>query len=457
MSHRILQVDNILNGSVRSASKYRETDGWRLPMTTEDDVSFALKCVRLRREGDFSATLRGLAAIGEERDWIRDEDLREIAVRTGSPIRYLRFTIDLVNRWLSGIEKYVTSIGITPDAGWFSRHGMGYEGGLTTALILAGDDTSLAPWVLAHTAMANANVIVKSSSVEPLTSFLFAKAMLAKGIKIPALLSFDTSSPDAVAQILRVVASSDQSIVFGEDRTIRTVYDGAAVKPPHKAIAYYSGRSGAIVYEDADLALAARDVVFGATMDRGNKCVSTKKVWIPRHLASKFEELLSSEADKLKRGDPLDATVVLGKLVPYARELAEAALGSSRVVYDRDLVIAECDSMSRLVKEELPYPIVGLCLYGDDEDPIEAANASVQHGPTGRALVMSVFSRDIDIAQRAAGRLRATKVLWNAPTVLFDYQTSHQGMHLCMELVRPRELVMPSPAMTTALTQELMG
>lgn len=453
MFDRVFRVDNIVNSGVRGAATYRETDGWSLPVTTEDDVSFALKCVRARRPEDFRTVLRQLSAIGQEATWITDADLREIAARTGSPIRYLRFTIELVNRWLSGIESYVAGLGVTPDSGWFTRHAMGYEGGLTTALILAGDDTSLAPWVLAHATLANASLIVKASSVEPLSAFRFASALIAKGLQVPALLSFDTSSPAAVDQIYRTITNSEQSIVFGEDRTIRSVYAGAQVQPPHKSIAYFSGRSGSIVFADAELASAARDIVFGATMDRGNKCVSTKKVWVPRECMAEFERLLAVEANNLRRGDPLDELVDLGRLVPYARQLAEAALGSARVIYDHDLVIAECQQSSNLVREELPYPIVALCPYEKHEDPVQLANASVRHAPIGKALNMAVFSQSVQTFQQAAARLRASKVLWNAPTVLFDFQTSHQGMHLFLELVRPRELVSPSPEAAAELAR----
>src|SRR4051812_27474594 len=356
MTAHALQSENILNGVVRTASRYRTAEGWNLPVTTDDEVAFALKCVRLRRKDDFRETMRRLAAIGAEGTWIGDEHLREIAIRTGSPIRYLRWTIALVNQWLAAIEQYVASLGVEADAGWFSRHGMSFVGGVTTTLILAGDDTSLAPWILAHTALGNTSLIVKASSAEPLTAFLFAKAMLAAGLSFPALLSFDTSSPDAVAQIGRLVTSSEQSIVFGEDRTIQSVYTRAPVSPPHKAIPYYSGRSGAIVYPDADLAAAARDVIFGATMDRGNKCVSTKKVWVPQESAALFQSLLIKEADRLRIGDPLDESVTLGHLTPGGRELAEAALGSSRVIYDRGLLLAECGPTSHLLREEVPYP-----------------------------------------------------------------------------------------------------
>ena len=81
-----------------------------------------------------------------------------------------------------------------------------------------------------------------------------------------------------------------------------------------------------IVFPDADLALAAKSIIFGATEDRGNRCISTKKVFAPRSVARQFEERLLAEAVQLKRGEPTQDDTDIGSLHAAARQVGEAAL-----------------------------------------------------------------------------------------------------------------------------------
>lgn len=438
---RALTAENLLNSKVKLASDYRQGHGWRLPVTSPHDISFALKAARTPRADDLGTTIAALKAVGREATWVDTAALQEIARCTGSPMKYLQAQLALLNAWLASIDEFVATLGEVEDGKMLRRGTLGYRGGLTTTILLAGDDFGLAPWVLAHALLANARMIVKPSSMEPLSAFLFAKAAAEKGLSIPALIFLDTSSEQDVAAISELVARSSQSVVFGEDRTVETVYRRAAVLPPHRAIPYWSGRSGALVLPDADLRVAAEAIVSGAILDRGNKCISTKKVFAPRALAERFEALLIEAAERLKRGSALDPETDVGTLDSYGRKLAEHAAAAGEIVYDRDFLIARCsEDRSPLLCEEIAYPLLGIRYY-DDEDPIALLNATVREVPSRRALNLAVFTNDAAAYRRAAQRLDAFKVLHNASTALIDLASTHQGHHLCLELMRQTEIL----------------
>jgi Aldehyde dehydrogenase family len=432
-------IENIINNQTRPAQRRADNGSWELPETSEHDVQLAIKSRHARVPQRLPEVIAILAAIGREGSWITDAQLLDIAVRSGSPIKYLRHSVDRFNAWLADLRNYVASLGEVDASGRLVRDGMAYSGGLATAMVLAGDEVTLAPWTITHALLADASVIAKPSSIEPLSAFLFVRELIRRGARAPSLLAFDSNREDDRARVQRIITHADQSVVFGEDDTIRRIYGALPFLPRHKAIPYWSGRSGSVVYPDADVDLVASAVIAGATEDRGNRCISTKKVFAPRAMAEALEARLTRAANDLVRGDPADPATDIGTNEPGARSRAEAASGGSDVFYDAHLMIARCDDFSDLVCNEAPYPAIGLRYYESDEDPVAIANRAVQHAPSGRALVMSVFTRSAATFHRAAMELHACKTLHNQPTSHWDPFSTHQAMHLCLELMRKTE------------------
>ncbi len=429
-------LQNIIRNTLRGATEYREINGWKVPRTSPDDLSLALKACRSAKPCDFGDTLAALTAIGREGRWIGPEQLSELASKTGSPVSFLRQAIGRVNAWLASLDEYVARFGRPFGSAGIRGTGLLFQGGPPTTMLLAGDSSALTAWALGQALVSGCPLLVKPSNVEPLSAFLFCRAVLDKGVRAPNLLFLDSSVEAERDLIRKALQGSAQSVVYGEDATVLAVYGSFPLSPMHKPIPYWTGRSGALVLPDADLSLAARCIIVGATLDRGNLCNSTKKVFAPRALQGALEQRLVSEADGLCRGSPLWEGTGIGRLDPAARRMAEGNLAGSRVFYDRDLVLAEAHDASPLLLEETPYPIVGVRYWDDGEDPVELANRTVRSTPSGRALVMAVFTSSEEGYGRAAS-LRAFKLQRNAPTSDVDHLEMHQGMHLALELMRP--------------------
>ncbi|MFL5345048.1 MAG: aldehyde dehydrogenase family protein [Hyalangium sp.] len=434
-------ISNILNGRFVAAEGSRKAGAWAIPRTAPSDVGFALKCAHSAPSPEPRDPVPLLRAIGREGLWITAAQMREISAATGSPLRYVRASVARFNEWLGRIDAYLDRVGRW-SGGELTMGGVTYCGGLTSMLVLAGDEVTLAPWALAHAVLAGARVIAKPSNAEPLSAFLFVRALLEQGLKGgPNLLYLDSSSEEDRAAMQRLVSSTEQSVVFGEDATVQAIYGPLAFRPNHKAIPYWSGRSGAIILPDADLAAAARDLIAGMTMDRGNRCDSTKRVYAPRGFAGDLERLLIESASRLHRGEAADERTELGVLDEHARQIAERGAAGSQILYDRELLIARCTDLSPLITEEMPYPALGIRYYDDGEDPFELANQSVRQAPTRRALVISIFTQDQAAFRHGAQRLNAYKVLQNLPTSHADLFSPHQGMHLFQELMRPKAII----------------
>ncbi|KAJ7628542.1 NAD-aldehyde dehydrogenase [Roridomyces roridus] len=79
-----------------------------------------------------------------------------------------------------------------------------------------------------------------------------------------------------------------------------------------KVILELGGNNAAIVMPDADLEMAVPSVFFGAIGTAGQRCTSTRRLYLHREIADTFLDRLQKAYSALKPGDPLDEGTLLG-------------------------------------------------------------------------------------------------------------------------------------------------
>lgn len=440
---------NIIAGMERTPQERKTAGRFSYPVSTAQDVASALKFARFQKIDSLDRVIKALAKIGKDANWISDEDMRVQAELSGSPIKHMRSSIEAVNAWLADIETYVTQHGTLETVGegedarqvLVDFNNRLCQGGVTTTFVLAGDEIAIAPWNIAQAMLAGARAIVKPSRIEPLSAFLFTKALIAEGLTPPSLLyiSRETQAEQDLLQTL--LKQTRQSVMYGEDNTVDTICAPFGFRADHKYHAYLTGRSGGILFEDADIVEAADLIMRGATDDRGNRCNSTKKVFAPVALKAQLEAALVKRADELVRGAPMDPLTDLGVNDPQARVIADQWSAGAQVFYDRDLILMGVEQSAPVLKEELPYPVVALCYYSPDQDPVDLMNKTVEGTYLDSAIAVSFYTKSEARFKEAATRTRACKTLHNLPSTAYDFWTSHQRWHLFMELTRKVELV----------------
>jgi aldehyde dehydrogenase (NAD+) len=82
-----------------------------------------------------------------------------------------------------------------------------------------------------------------------------------------------------------------------------------------RTILELGGNNGIIVDETADIDMAVRAVLFGAVGTAGQRCTSTRRVFLHRSISSRFTEKLVSAYKQVRIGDPLDEKTLMGPLV----------------------------------------------------------------------------------------------------------------------------------------------
>ena len=184
------------------------------------------------------------------------------------------------------------------------------------------------------------------------------------------------------------------------------------------------GKDAAIVLDDADLELAARNIVEGAYSYSGQRCTAVKRVLVEENIADKLVEEIKVLVENLKVGNPEEEDVSIVPLIDekaadFVWELIEDArykgahliLGAKReknIIYPTLFDYVTTDM--RLAWEEPFGPVLPIIRVKDKDEAIRIANES-QYG-----LQSSVFTNNLDNAFYIADKLEVGAVQINNKT-----------------------------------------
>lgn len=183
------------------------------------------------------------------------------------------------------------------------------------------------------------------------------------------------------------------------------------------------GKDAAIVLNDADLDLAASNIVSGAYSYSGQRCTAVKRILVVDEIADKLVEKVKEKVEKLKVGNPVDGAEVVPlidnksadfvwELIDDAREKgAHLLVGGKReenLIYPTLFDYVTTDM--RLAWEEPFGPVLPIIRVKDKDEAIEIANKS-EYG-----LQSSVFTENINEAFYVADRLEVGTVQVNNKT-----------------------------------------
>ena len=179
-----------------------------------------------------------------------------------------------------------------------------------------------------------------------------------------------------------------------------------------RAILELGGNNGAIVLDDADLELAVRAITFGAVGTAGQRCTTTRRLFVQRGIAGRLLDRLVAAYRSVKIGDPLDDGVLMGPLVTRtAVERFSAAVAAARAqggevrfggrVLDRPgnfveptLVVAPRHDAFPIAWEETFAPILYVFEVADLDEALRAHNAVPQ------GLSSAIFTDSLRAAER---------------------------------------------------------
>jgi len=167
------------------------------------------------------------------------------------------------------------------------------------------------------------------------------------------------------------------------------------------------GNNGIIVMNDANLDLALRAVVFGAVGTAGQRCTTTRRLFLQRGIAERMTEALIAAYKQVKIGNPLDESTVMGPLVSrdavgeMLRGLETIQQQGGEILYGgRHLggsfvepALVRAKPGMPIVKEEIFAPILYLMEFDELEDAIR------WHNDVPQGLSSAMFTRNLISAE----------------------------------------------------------
>jgi aldehyde dehydrogenase (NAD+) len=97
-----------------------------------------------------------------------------------------------------------------------------------------------------------------------------------------------------------------------------------------RTILELGGNNGIIVMDDANPDLALRAILFGAVGTAGQRCTTTRRLFLQRGIAPKIIDALTGAYRQVKTGDPMEEETLMGPLV-NARAVEDMMDGLRRI------------------------------------------------------------------------------------------------------------------------------
>lgn len=266
-------------------------------------------------------------------------------------------------------------------------------------------------WNAFIAAIAGNTVIWKPSPKTPLSSIAVQK------------ICNDVFEREGYSGIFSLFITDDNTLVekFVADKRIALVsFTGSTevgrkvnevvAKRLGKVLLELSGNNAIIVDEMCDLKLAIPAIVFGAVGTAGQRCTTTRRLFVHEKIYDQMVQALVKAYEKVTIGDPLNEKILMGPLIDqkavesFLKTIADVKASGGKILFggnaleqegnfvEPTLVAAENDWP--VVQRETFGPILYVMKFNSLEKAIEMQNQS-QHG-----LSSAIFTQNLQHAEK---------------------------------------------------------
>ncbi|KAI9693569.1 MAG: Succinate-semialdehyde dehydrogenase, mitochondrial [Bogoriella megaspora] len=277
---------------------------------------------------------------------------------------------------------------------------------------------------------AGCALVIKPSPETPLS--VLALADLANRAGFPKgtvnVLTTDLEATPRLSEELCTNSLTAKVSFTGSTRVGRLVAAHCAKAGPKKVTMELGGNCPFVVFGDANLELAATQLMGLKWRHAGQACITANRVYVQKNVLSKFEEMMVEKTKALKVGHGMDEGVKMGPLttdrslpkiashVQDARSLgARILLGGNKGTGPTDenkdktkngyfyepTVLSDVNKDMLISKEETFGPLLAIYPFDTEEEVTKLAN------DTSMGLASYVFTQDVDRLWRMFENLEA--------------------------------------------------
>jgi acyl-CoA reductase-like NAD-dependent aldehyde dehydrogenase len=313
----------------------------------------------------------------------------------------------------------------------------------------------LATWKVAPALATGCTIVLKPSSVTPLTAIELGRIALEAGVP-EGVLNVVTGATRAIGAWMVEHPGIDKIAFTGSTATGKSVAANAA-KTLKRVTLELGGKSPSVVFDDAELDAAVAGALYGVFYNAGQCCEARSRILLQSGIYDRFIERFTEKAKRLRVGDPEDPKTQIGAITlreqyDTIRRYCESAVaeGATPLFGNEPAILAgeftegtfwsptafAAEHSHTIAREEIFGPVATFVRFGDEAEAIAIANAS-EYG-----LAASVWSTNLGRANRVARAIRCGSVAINTPYAVFPgvpfggYKESGYGRELGMETMR---------------------
>jgi betaine-aldehyde dehydrogenase len=308
----------------------------------------------------------------------------------------------------------------------------------------------MAAWKLAPALAAGNTIVLKPAEQTPVTALELGKLIQEAGFP-DGVVNIVPGYGETAGAALASHCGIDKLAFTGSSEVGKLIAKSAADNLT-KVSLELGGKAPNIVFADADIEQAVNGAMMGIFFNQGQVCCAGSRLFLAEGVKDQFLESFKEKAEKIKVGDPLDNTTMMGpqvsceqldrikSYVGYARDEGATVLSGGESpqlegefkngYFFRPTIFSEVNNQMRVAQEEIFGPVVSVITFKDEDDLLRQANETIY------GLSAGIWTRDIVRAHRFAKAIKAGVVwintynMFNAASPFGGFKQSGYGREM---------------------------